>query len=253
MSAPVLMIHGMCCTGEVWHNFRGYFEARGHAVFTPTLRPDARIREPEVGLLGKLGLHDYLDQLADEIRSIEQRTGQQPAVIGHSMGGLLAQLIAERNLARAAVFISPTSPVGARSRIDRVFWAGVRLAFALRLHPRVIRPGGRFVNDVVLNAADGAARERALAGFVAESGRAFRDFATCAIDEAKIRIPVLTVAAKRDRLVPARAVRLTAAKYAPVGGAFLEYGAHGHWLYDEPGWEKPAADIHEWLTTRPPG
>jgi pimeloyl-ACP methyl ester carboxylesterase len=250
VTSPVLMIHGMCCTGDVWHNFRGFFEARGHAVFTPTLRPDARVREPEVGVLGGLGLYDYLKQLEDEIHAIEQRTGQQPVVIGHSMGGLLAQLIAERNLARAAVFISPTSPVGARSRFDRAFWRGVRLFGALGLHPRVIRPGGPFVNDVVLNAADEPARARALAGFVAESGRAFRDFATCAIDEQQIRIPVLTVSAKRDRLVPARMVRLTAAKYQPIGGAFLEYGAHGHWLYDEPGWEKPASDIHDWLTTR---
>jgi hypothetical protein len=41
---------------------------------------------------------------------------------------------------------------------------------------------------------------------------------------------------------------LTGRKYAAVGGEFREYPNHGHWLYAEPGWEKVANDIYEWLS-----
>jgi alpha-beta hydrolase superfamily lysophospholipase len=102
----------------------------------------------------------------------------------------------------------------------------------------------------VLNAADEHARRRARAGFVAESGRAFLDFATARVDETSIRIPVLTVAATRDRLIPARMTRRTAQKYAAIGGELVEYAQHGHWLYDEPGWETPAAEIFDWLASK---
>jgi alpha-beta hydrolase superfamily lysophospholipase len=67
------------------------------------------------------------------------------------------------------------------------------------------------------------------------------------IDESKIRVPVLTVAASRDKLLPPHLARLVAKKYAAIGGEFREYAEHGHWLYTEPGWEKPAADIYAWL------
>ena len=247
MSFPVVMVHGMCCTGDVWHNFRSFFESRGAHVSTPTLRPDVRVRSAAPKALKQVRLASYLEQLTAEIAEVQRRTGETPALIGHSMGGLLAQQLAERNLVRAAVFISPTAPVGARDAKTRFFWSTIRLFGALGMTPGVIRPGPRVTHGVVLNMADDKAADRARQGFVAESGRAFRDFATARIDETRIKIPVLTVAARRDRMVPARLTRLTAKKYAAIGGDFIEYPTHGHWLYDEPGWEKPAGDIFEWL------
>jgi alpha-beta hydrolase superfamily lysophospholipase len=84
---------------------------------------------------------------------------------------------------------------------------------------------------------------------VHESGRVFADFARFAIDETQVRVPVLVIAAGRDRLIPASLVRLTARKFAAIGGEFREYPNHGHWLYSEPGWETAANDIFDWLTT----
>lgn len=250
MTFPVLMVHGMCCTGEVWHNFRRFFEERGADVTTPTLRSDVRVRRNVPKRLRHVRLSDYVEQLEGEIDAIEARTGETPALIGHSMGGLLAQLLAERNRVRAAVFISPTAPVGARDPQDRLMWGALRAFGKLGLTPGIIQPGRGFTSRAVLNATNTEQRRRAQASFVAESGRAFLDFATATVDEHKIRIPVLTVAATRDRLVPARTSRLTAKKYAPVGGELLEYAEHGHWLYDEPGWEKPAADIYAWFESK---
>lgn len=249
MQTPVLMIHGMCCTGEVWSLFRSFFEARGTKVYTPTLRPDQRVGlrgRPPRSLSG-LSLHDYLADLEREVKRIEAETGETPAVIGHSMGGLLAQALAERNIVSAAVFISPAAPAGVKTLQHRVFWSAFTLLHKLGLTWRVIRPEKRAVYNAVFNAMPKGERRDALESMVFESGRVFAEFASFPIDEQKIQVPVLTIAATRDRLVPAALVRRTGRKYAAVGGEFREYGAHAHWLYAEPGWERAAGEIYSWL------
>lgn len=247
MPRSFLLIHGMCCTGEVWCNFKSFYEARGIAVFTPTLRPHDRVRRRPPASLRALRFRDYLEDLDQEIHRIEQQTGERVTVIGHSMGGLLAQALAERNRANAAVLISPTAPLDVRTPQMLAFWAGFKLAHLVGLAPRTIFPSRRAVDWFVFNQVPAAERAAHYAAMVAESGEAFADFRVHPIDEHKIAIPMLTIAARRDRLVPAALVRLTARKYEKIGGAFKEYSNHGHWLYAEPGWEVVAADILAWV------
>lgn len=250
MRAHVLMVHGMCCTGEVWSGFRSFFEARGATVHTPTLRPEERTRSRPPKALHTLSFEDYVADLEEEVQRIEATSGQKPHVIGHSMGGLLAQALAERDRVRSAVLISPSAPAGARTLAASVMWNVVGFGARLRLTPKAILPERRFAERVVLNAMPAAAREAAWSGMVHESGRAFLELGTRAIDESRIRVPMLTVAAGADRLVPAALVRETAKKYARVGGELKEYAHHGHWLYAEPRWEEAANDIYGWLAAK---
>lgn len=255
-----MMVHGMCCTGEVWSRFRTFFEARGARVYTPTLRPDARVSiqgKPNRALRA-LGFADYVAQLEDEARRIGAETGKKPVVIGHSMGGLLAQVLAERGWVEAAVFISPSAPAGVRDTVTRAFWSTIAFTNAIGIAPWAIKSSRRLVDNTVFNVVPEEERLAAYNAFVYESGRAFNDLGNWPVDERRIRVPVLTVAATKDRLVPAKLVRLTGKKYAAIGGDFREYEAHGHWLYAEPGWEKPADEIYGWLEralerTRSPG
>jgi alpha-beta hydrolase superfamily lysophospholipase len=252
MDTPVMMVHGMCCTGDVWQRFREFFEARGTRVYTPTLRPLARctVSERPSRALSEIGFTEYIADLEDEIARIERETGKTPVVIGHSMGGLLAQMLAERNSVRAAVFISPSAPLGVGTLQWKLSWALIMAAAKFNLVPYAISPDRRAAERAALHLLSPEDRQAAHAAMVHESGRAFTDIGRCRIDETKIRIPVLTVAASRDRLVPAVLVRLTGKKYATIGGEFREYGAHAHWLYAEPGWEKPAEEIYEWLRSK---
>lgn len=249
MQTPVMMLHGMNCTGEVWGDFRTFFELRGTRVYAPTLRPDVRLglAQKPSRALREVGFADYVADVEHEALRIETETGTRPAVIGHSMGGLLAQALAERGRVSAAVFISPSAPAGVRDFRARVFWAGVSFGYAVHIAPWAIRPDRRTLDTMVFNALPQSERAAAQAGMVSESGRAFVELGKWPIDESKIHVPVLTIAATRDRLVPATLTRLTGKKYAAIGGEFREYADHGHWLYAEPGWEKPAGEIYDWL------
>jgi pimeloyl-ACP methyl ester carboxylesterase len=241
----------MSCTGAVWDGFKRFFEQRGTRVFAPTLRPELRgslLAEPHHGLR-ELTFEHYVEDMEREVRAIEAATGRKPAVIGHSMGGLLAQVLAERGHVSAAVLLTPAAPAGVADLRTRFFWHVIALAYKLRLGPWAIKPARRSLERSVFNLMPAGEHDAAHAGMVYESGRAFMALAHWPIDESKIDVPVLTIAGLGDRMIPARLVRLTANKYAAAGGEFREYAEHGHWLYSEPGWEKTAGEIYEWLAS----
>ncbi|HEX4355577.1 MAG TPA: hypothetical protein VHZ95_21775, partial [Polyangiales bacterium] len=146
------------------------------------------------------------------------------------------------------VFISPSPPAGVRTSTMRLFWGAWRTAHRFGFAPKIMRPNRRTTKRLVFNVMPIEQHAIARGAMVYESGHAFNDLGNVLIDETKIQAPVLTIAATRDRLVPARSVRLTGRKYAAIGGEFKEYRNHGHWLYAEPNWEEPAGDIYAWLS-----
>jgi len=81
---------------------------------------------------------------------------------------------------------------------------------------------------------------------VPESGRAARELALglIAVDEAKVRCPVLVVGAEHDAITPAGVQRRIARKY---GARYLEFPGHAHMLMLEEGWEAPFGQILDWL------
>ncbi len=123
MANTVVMIHGMWGSGAYWGNFRGWFESRGYRVVTPTLRHHGgRFEDPPPPGLGTTSLLDYTADLEQEIRAL----GDEPILIGHSMGGLLAQILASRGLGKALVLLAPASPrgiVALTPSVIRSFWS----------------------------------------------------------------------------------------------------------------------------------
>jgi pimeloyl-ACP methyl ester carboxylesterase len=252
MKPTVMMVHGMCCTGDVWSGFRQFFEARGARVVTPTLSAGVRtsvLQKPN-GALKQVGFDQYIDELIGEAARIERETGEKPVVIGHSMGGLLAQVLAERGAVQAAVLISPTAPAGVATPVHTIVRAFIKTVSKLGLMPAIITPDRRGASRMVFNILPSADRRAAFDAFVHESGKAFAEFLDWQVDLAKIRVPLLTVSAKQDKLVPAVLVRRTGKRYEAIGGELREYATHAHWLYAEPGWETPAAEIFDWLVAK---
>jgi non-heme chloroperoxidase len=109
MQDTIFMIHGMWGGDWYWENYIKYFGDKGYLCVPTTLRyhdmdpkslPDPR--------LGTTSILDYADDIEKEIRKL----GGKPIIMGHSMGGLLTQILASRGLAKAAVLITTASPRG---------------------------------------------------------------------------------------------------------------------------------------------
>ena len=246
---PVMLIHGMCCTGEVWSNYRQFFEDRGHRVYTPTLRPELRVRRAPPKALGKLRVQDYVEELIAAFDAIVAETAQVPVAIGHSMGGLLVQILAQQRPLKAAVAVSPTplpmvSP-GRLSFITRLAHLGI----TSKIGPHAIVPHPRMANRLVFNRVDPAERHAYWKAMVHESVSVFADFRNAHLDPVQTECPVLVVGCGRDRLVPALWTRRTGAAYTQANSkhAYREYAPFGHWFYAEPNWQEPAHDIAQWI------
>ena len=103
---PVVFIHGLWLLASSWDNWVGLFEEAGYAGVTPVWPDDpltvgeARA-DPDV--LAKKSLGQIADHSAEVIGALERK----PVVMGHSTGGLLAQIIAGRGLSAATVAIDP--------------------------------------------------------------------------------------------------------------------------------------------------
>ena len=105
-NTPVVFIHGLWLLPSSWDNWAEFFEKAGYAPLTPDWPDDPETVEearanPEVLAGKKLG--EVADHTAEMIAGLERK----PAVMGHSTGGLLAQLIADRGLSAATVAIDP--------------------------------------------------------------------------------------------------------------------------------------------------
>jgi pimeloyl-ACP methyl ester carboxylesterase len=103
---PVVFIHGLWLLPSSWNNWVGLFEEAGYAGLTPSWPDDPETVEearanPEV--LAKKTLAQVADHTVDVIGKLDRK----PAVMGHSTGGLLAQMIAGRGLSAATVAIDP--------------------------------------------------------------------------------------------------------------------------------------------------
>jgi len=252
MSKTLLMIHGVGCGGDVWDRMKRDFAMAGWTCEAPTLYPELRTHEDPPAALADLTLSDYFDAATQSASEMAQRDGDKPVVIGHSMGGMIAQKLAERGVVRGAIFLTPAQPKGCTVtdfRAFRTFWSIVK-AGRKNIPGGMFKVGPKGFSYGVLNAVDKARHDEIYQGALFDSGRVYQDLMEGPeIDESQISIPTLTIGAKKDRATVIKAVRKVGAKYAKasVPGDYFEYSNHAHWIVDEPGTEQVSADILEWL------
>lgn len=251
MTGTLFMIHGMWAGPWIWDDYRRYFDARGYRCIAATLpyhertlaqSPDAR--------LGTTSLLDYVAALEREILALEEK----PILVAHSMGGLLAQMLAARGLCTAAVLLAPAPPAG----VFALKWSVIRSFRKLLLVPAFWRkPIPTTLEDSAyssLHLVPPPQQRDIVSRMNWESGRAIFEIGlwpfdakhAAAVDAAKVHCPLLIVGAEEDRIVPAAVVRQVAKKYGMLA-TYKEFPRHAHWLVGEPGWEDVADFVGDWL------
>lgn len=234
---PLLFIHGSFVGHQSFAGWQRFFADRGWRSVAASRRGRAGI-----GPTRAKGLHiaDYVDDTLAVIAAMDET----PVVIGHSLGGLIAQKIAELGRARAAVLLCPAP--AAMLTAQRV-----ALPTYLPMMPRILTgrpiippPGG--CSTIALNAVPETARPAIHRTLVHESGRVYREmiFGSFKIDFARVKCPVWVAGGRLDRIVEPKLVAWTAAK---LGVTPRLYDGHAHWLLEEPGWEALASDVNVFL------
>jgi len=103
---PVVFVHGLWLLPSSWDRWATVFEEAGYTALTPGWPDDPETVE-EAKAHPEVFAHKSVKQVADHFDYLIRRLTKKPAVIGHSFGGLLTQILAGRGLAAASVAIDP--------------------------------------------------------------------------------------------------------------------------------------------------
>jgi non-heme chloroperoxidase len=103
---PVVFIHGLWLLPSSWDRWATVFEEAGYTALTPGW-PDDPDTVAEANAHPEVFAGKTVGQVADHYDEIIRGLDKKPAVIGHSFGGLLTQIVAGRGLAKVSVAIDP--------------------------------------------------------------------------------------------------------------------------------------------------
>jgi non-heme chloroperoxidase len=103
---PVVFIHGLWLLPHSWDRWAAVFDEAGYAPLTPGWPDDPETVE-EANKHPEVFAHKTIGQVADHYAEVIGQLKVKPAVIGHSFGGLLTQILAGRGLAAVSVAIDP--------------------------------------------------------------------------------------------------------------------------------------------------
>src|SRR5437773_3199986 len=103
---PVVFVHGLWLLPSSWDRWAALFEEAGYTAVTPGW-PDDPETVDEANAHPEVFANKSVGQVADHFEDVIRKLDKKPAVIGHSFGGLLAQLLAGRGLAAVSVAIDP--------------------------------------------------------------------------------------------------------------------------------------------------
>jgi non-heme chloroperoxidase len=103
---PVVFVHGLWLLPSSWDRWRTLFGAAGFATIAPGW-PDDPETVAEANAHPDTFAHKGISEIADHVAEAVEKLTVKPAVVGHSFGGLLAQIIAGRGLSAATVAVDP--------------------------------------------------------------------------------------------------------------------------------------------------
>jgi non-heme chloroperoxidase len=248
---PVVFVHGLWLLPSSWDRWATLFEEAGYATLTPGWPDDPETVE-EANARPEVFAHKTIGQVADHFEAIIRRLERKPAVIGHSFGGLLTQIIAGRGLAAVSVAIDPAPfrgvlplPISSLKSAFPVLGNPANRNRAVPLTYDQFRYG--FANAV----GEQEAKELYETFAVPASGTPLFQAATANLNpwtEAKVdsknseRGPLLIISGEKDNTVPWAIANASYKKQKRNEGVteIVEIAGRGHALTIDSGWREVA-------------
>ena len=244
---PIVFIHGMWSTPEIWRVFSRFYEQQGYTVHAPALRHHEETDQNQMEL-ARTSIDDYLEDLTAFIETLSEK----PILIGHSLGALLALQLASRGLAAQAVLISPVAPAGFFGLYPSVIRTLAGTFSQWGFWRKSIKLSEQSAACGILGCLPDEEQTHHYQSMVHESGRAIFQAFFWLFDRSRASrvrkvpdCPVLVMVGRQDRLTPPNHTRNVARDF---GADWMVLEEHGHWLPLEAGSERVAEQSEIWLT-----
>lgn len=250
----ILLIHGTWCNGGNWGAFATEMEKRGFTVHTPSYRyhgtPGAIDVWGNAQKVAKVGLLDYVADLIELVETMDS----PPIIIGHSVGALLAQLVAARCQTRGLVLLGPAPTAGMFSLYPSAvrLWARYLPQWIMGKPMYPVSYGAW--QKLVCNAVPEDISASYYATLSAESGTAYRQMIfwfldpkhSSRMDYAAVKSPVLVIGGSEDKCTPPGMCRATARRYREQA-TYVELKGSDHMMTVGPFMPPTLAAIDLWM------
>ncbi len=252
-SKTIVFITGAFVSSDCWNEWKAYFEQQGYNTLAPAWPyKDApactlRQRHPDAEVAGQ-----RLAALTDYFTNIVTELPEKPILIGHSMGGLITQLLVQKGLAAAGIAIHSLQPQGIFTFKFSFYKAGWgALGFFTDSRKTYLMSFTQWQYAFTNGMPFDAQKEAYYNLLVPESKLLVRDATTSAakIDFARPHAPLLFLAGSADRFIPASLNYSNYKKYTDQKSVteYKEFAGRNHFVLGQPGWEETAGFILNWL------
>ncbi|MGX5820095.1 alpha/beta hydrolase [Chitinophaga lutea] len=252
----IVFVTGAFVHNNCWDEWREYFEGKGFSTVAPPWpfkeAPSAaalRDRQPNDVDLAELTLAEVVDSYAGVVSSFPEK----PIVIGHSLGGLMTQIIVNRGLAAAGVAIHSVPPQGVFPYEFSFLKAGWK---ALGLFTSLKKTYLMSLSDWQYAFVNGMSPDVQKSTWekctIPESKTVARGGLTsqAAVDWDKAHAPLLLTSGDKDNIIPAHLNMRNYKRYPKNNGSIVDYkefAGRNHFVLGQPTWREDADYILDWL------
>lgn len=252
-AGTIVFITGLFVSSSYWDEWVAYFESKNFTCLVPP-HPHKnapaevlRSRQPNEKVAS-----NTLKRLTNHYADIIEKLEESPVLIGHSIGGLVVQLLLQRDLGKAGIAIHPVPPRGVfpfHFSLLKAVWGPLgfftpgRQSFLMNFEQWQYT----LTNGMPLQEQ----RKAYYQYVIPESKQVSRDILTSAasIDFSQPHAPLLIMGGGMDRITPARLVRASYRRYKKNTSRtdYIEFQDRNHFVIGQPQWQENAAYILDWL------
>lgn len=243
----------MFMTPASFENWAKHFEKKGYKTIVPAWPGhDAPVEVQRKNHPDKERAKLTLEAVVNHYRKIVKELPEKPILIGHSMGGLVAQLLLSEDLAMAAIGVDSAPPNGVIS----LKWSFLKSNWgAISLFADIEEPISLSVEQFHYAFGNTLSESEIKAvyekHYVPESRRVGKGPTTdiAKIEFKKKRSPLLLIAGGEDHIIPSSLNRSNFEKYedSPSITTFNVFPGRDHYICGEKGWEEVADFVGAWI------
>jgi len=249
----IVFITGAFISNNCWDEWKSFFESKGYRCTVPGW-PHKNASPEELrnrAATDPITLNT-LASLTDYFASIIKALPEKPILIGHSLGGLIAQLLLQRELAAAGVAMHSFPPQG----VNRFWLSLLKAIWEARVLFRssketYLMSFNKWRYTIANRLEYEQQKELYYRYVVPESKKIIRHAFKCVakIDFNKQHAPLLFTSGGNDKLIPASLNYNNYKKYATGNSVtdYMEFKTHTHLVFGVPSWKNEADGVLHWL------
>jgi pimeloyl-ACP methyl ester carboxylesterase len=253
-SKTIVFITGAFVSNSCWDEWKTYFESKGYTTIAPAwpfkngTAAELRARRPNDTALAALTLAQLLDYYTEIIKKCKEK----PILIGHSLGGMMTQILVNRDLAAAGIAIHP-APTKGILPYEFSSLKSLRKAFGYFTSKKKTYMMSfktwqyAFTNGMSLEEQKASYEKLTIpeSKTVARKGISKQ----AKVDYKKAHAPLLITSGSKDHILPAHLNKRNFKKYKQNGSIteYKEFEGRNHFVLALPTWKEDADYILEWL------